>query len=333
MRIWGGVICDSTGVLGSGRTRPLGAAGLASSLLLACATQAPPAEPAPDPSLSAAEVVSPEPASVEAPSSEPAASQEPEKPAEPAPPVEPATEIVARVCEEGCAKMDSACNARSASFCRASCRDYVSAAEKCPVEVEDALSCQATADDFLLCSNIAAESCTPLFRAMKECREGRAEPQARKAKEPEKSNVPPGWARFSVPQAGYSVLAPQSMKLSSAADSYKATGADQLGIEYRLEPLSTGGREPTSSNILRSATAYLGNDCQPKLRLHGRYESAGVIHVRFDTTCKDGSAWHGMLHFWGKSGAVTTSYLQPSQAALENPHLEAFLFSFESSAP
>lgn len=323
---------DSPEVVGTQKARALGAAGLASLLVIACAGQAPPTQPAQEQSAPVGERTSQQPVQVEPPASD-APEEAAPQPVESPEPAEPATAIVARVCEEGCAKMDSACNERAASFCRASCRDYVSAAEKCPVEVEDALSCQATADDFLLCSNIAAESCTPLFRAMKECREGRAEPQERKAKEPEKSRVPEGWARFTVAQDGYSVLAPQTMTLTATANSYKATGQDQLGIEYRLEPLQTGGREPTASNILRSATAYLGNDCQPKLRLHGRYESAGVIHIRFDTTCKDGSAWHGMLHFWGKSGAVTTSFHSPAQAALENPHLEAFLFSFESSAP
>jgi hypothetical protein len=300
------------------------------ALLSGCAQQTPPAEPA-----SAQGQTSPEPVPVEnAEEPETSAETTPAPPSEePAPPAEPAPQIVARVCEEGCAKMDSACSARSASFCRASCRDYVSASEKCPVEVEDALSCQAKAEDFLLCSNIAAESCTPLFRAMTECREGRAEAQARRAPEPEKSNVPQGWARFSVSQAGYSVLVPDTMRFSSDAAAYKASGKDAQGIEYRLEPLVTDGREPTAANILRSATAYLGNACQPKLRLYGHYESGVVKHVRFDTVCEDGSAWHGMLHFWEKKGAVTTTYLEPSQTSLENPHLEAFLFGFEKAAP
>ncbi len=314
-----------------GRRWGLWNTGLACSLLGACAGQTPAPEPAPaeaPPPLAA----QPEQQVDEAPAPPPPQPEE-EVVEEPAPPPEPATAIVARVCEEGCAKMDSACSARSASFCRASCRDYVSAAEKCPVEVEDALSCQAHADDFLLCSNIAAESCTPLFRSMKDCREGRAEPQVRKEKEPEQSNVPAGWERFTVEQAGYSVLVPQTVKLTSSEAAYRAMGKDELGIEYRLEPLSTGGREPTAANILRSATGYLDNSCQPKLRLHGRYESEGVIHVRLDTVCEDGSEWHGMLHFWGKRGAVTTSFLQPSQASLENPHLESFLFSFEPTAP
>lgn len=274
----------------------------------------------------------PQSVSEEGPDSE-ATVAEPTPSEEVAPPKEPATEIVARVCEEGCAKMDSACSARSASFCRASCRDYVSAAERCPVEVEDALSCQAKADDFLLCSNIAAESCTPLFRAMTECREGRAEAQTRHEPEPEKSNVPVGWGRFAVSQAGYSVLAPDAMRFSSGAATYKAVGQDENGIEYRLEPLVTDGREPTAANVLRSATAYLGNACQPKLRLHGHYESGPVKHVRFDTVCEDGSSWHGMLHFWEKKGAVTTTFLTPAQSSLANPNLEAFLFGFELMAP
>jgi hypothetical protein len=83
-------------------------------------------------------------------------------------------------------------------------------------------------------------------------------------------------------------------------------------------------------SILRTATKYVGNSCQPKLRLHGRFESQGVIHVRFDTVCEDGRAYHGILHFWdGKSVVATTQLDSELPAGEKNPNLEAFLFGFQ----
>jgi hypothetical protein len=88
--------------------------------------------------------------------------------------------------------------------------------------------------------------------------------------------------------------------------------------------------KPTDASILRTATRYVGNACQPKLRLHGRFETQGVIHVRFDTVCENGTVYHGTIHFWdGKSVVATT--IRDAESPQPNPHLEAFLFGFEKN--
>lgn len=285
----------------------------------------PPAAPQPEP------VATPQPQPE--PTPEPALSDEKTEESPPLPTPVPeqdlAPERVAAICETTCGKMDGACSSRAANFCRASCRDYVSAAQKCPVEVEDALSCQGEADDFLLCSNIAAESCAPLFRDMKNCRDGLSEPKTRSASDSEETEFPEGFTRVRFDAEGFSLVAPTNTQATGAGLTFSAQGQDAQGIEYLAAALKTEGKKPDASRILRAATAYVGLACQPKLRLHGRYENHDVIHVRFDTVCEDGSAFHGMLHFWNNQGIATTTRHSAELASQENPQLESFLFSFE----
>ena len=85
-------------------------------------------------------------------------------------------------------------------------------------------------------------------------------------------------------------------------------------------------KKVTAASILRIATKYVGNECQPKLRLHGRYETDDVIHVRLDTVCEDDTEIRGMLHFYGENIVAISARRRKAEG--DNPHLEPVLFSF-----
>jgi hypothetical protein len=284
-----------------------------------------PESEAPEPASSSEEEVaepSPEPALGEAP---PAESKEPE--------VAP-SELVAELCRGICARVKKSCSGRAADFCNASCGDYVDGAETCPTEVHAALTCQTSADDFLLCSNIAAESCAPLYRTMSDCRDGRAAPipWGQKIETAKKEDVPPGFARLFVKEAAFSILAPGGATVTPGEGGKFKSVSTHDGFEYVVEAVSRDNNKPLDAKtLLRLTTEYVGNACQPKLRLHGRYETQGVVHTRFDTVCADGTEMRGMMHFWEEN--VVAAFARRSPAALPNQNLEPFIFSFELSAP
>ncbi len=240
------------------------------------------------------------------------------------------SELVGTLCEEICSKVRKSCSGRAADFCSASCGDYITGAEQCPTEVHAALTCQSTADDFLLCSNIAAESCAPLYRTMTDCRNGGVAPRpwGQKAEEKSDENVPEGFARLEVPQGGFSNLAPSGAKVEKLEGGLFKAVATNGDFKYVIEAVSIeNDKKLDAKTLLRSTTNYVGNDCQPKLRLHGRYETQGVVHTRFDTVCKDGTEMHGMMHFWEKN--IVAVFAQSATASVKNPNLEPFIFSFE----
>jgi hypothetical protein len=87
--------------------------------------------------------------------------------------------------------------------------------------------------------------------------------------------------------------------------------------------------EPTAKRVLRNATQFLGNDCQPKLRLRGRFETQGVVHIRFDTVCKDGTQKNGMFHFFD-SKVFALQVLTPSGQSLPAEEMmDALRYGFE----
>ena len=292
--------------------------------LSGCAPAAPPSEPANE--SEAVHEDEPEP--------EPPVSREVEQEAaadetEVTPNAPPPTEVVSALCQDICSKVAQSCAERAAAFCRASCGDYTISAEECPSETHAALSCQLKADDFLLCSNIAAESCAPHYRNMQDCREGKvaARPWGQVVPSSDAEEVPDGFARLSVTDGGFSVFAPRGAQVETKAGGFFSQA--ELGdAKYVIESISSNNQNKlTAGHILRTATEYVGSACQPKLRLHGRYETGPVAHVRFDTVCQDGLEIRGMLHFWGEN-IVAASQRRAAGSASENPHLEPFLFSF-----
>ena len=269
------------------------------------------------------------------PAPEPAASEGDEwADDEPIPSVsaeDPGPQNALSLCESICKKMDGACADRAADFCRASCGDYESAARKCPVEVEAALGCQTSADDFLLCSNIAAPSCAPLFKRMQDCRDGAMAPQARGAQPTNEDETPAGFSLLAVPSLGVQQLLPSTARLGKSKEGLALATASLDNVHYALIQLPDEPKTPTDKSILLTATTFVGNDCQPKLRLRGRFETQDTIHVRFDTVCKDGKQHHGMLHFMGAQVVVTVATSDAGVDAPPEDVLDAFLFSFKKA--
>lgn len=272
------------------------------------------------------------------PDAEPQVSAETEAEPAPPPPQEPARPDVAGACRTLCERTEKACSARAAQFCTASCSDYESAAEKCPVEVTRALACQAEAEDVGLCANIARPECAPMFVAMRDCRSGKKPPLALGELEvPVVETTSANWSTVEVASLRLKVRFP-----SVHTQKHTAMGgvtASSGGSEYTVEAFE-GFPKLTDSTLLRAVTAYVGNACQPKLRLHGRYETKGIVHVRFSTSCSDGLVIEGMVHVNGTqwiaaskrtpSSASTT----PSAAPLSGePSLDDYLYSLEFDQP
>jgi hypothetical protein len=236
-------------------------------------------------------------------------------------------DLIGLICEKTCQRVEKNCQAKEAKFCRASCRDYVSGAEHCPVEIHGALSCQQNAEDFQLCANISDEACVPLFRKMVDCRTGKIPPRvwgdmSMDAKANHGKGLGP------VDLAGYSMtqLMPEGTKVD-AGPPLKAQKSDG-SARFVIDAVALEGKTISSASILRTVTKYVGNACQPKLKLHGRFESGNVVHTRFDTTCKDGTEYHGVAHFW-PDRALMVAHIGPSSAALDEGRRDAFLFGFK----
>jgi hypothetical protein len=236
-------------------------------------------------------------------------------------------DLIGLICEKTCQRVEKNCEKKQAKFCRASCRDYVSGAEHCPVEIHGALSCQQNAEDFQLCANISDEACVPLFRKMVDCRAGKTPPRVWGDMSMEaKANH--GKGLHPIKLSGYSMtqLMPEDTQVD-AGPPLKAQKVDGAA-RFVIEAVPLEGKTISNASILRTVTKYVGNACQPKLRLHGRFESGHVVHTRFDTTCKDGTEYHGVAHFW-PDRALMVAHIGPASVQLEEGPRDAYLFGFK----
>ncbi len=238
-------------------------------------------------------------------------------------------QLVSAICERTCVRVDKECNQKAAKFCRASCRDYVAGTQKCPVEIHGALACQEDAESFRLCANIADEACTQLFRRMVECREGRVEPRVwGDTTQPKSEDPAAGLVPYPVPGFNITQLMPEPVTVKSE---------DPLSVEA-YEPGEPGkfviasapieGKKLSAANELRTVTKYVGLACEAKLKLHGRFESFGAAHVRFDTVCKDGIEYHGVAHFY-PDRVLFVAHVAKAADGLSDARRDAFLFGFK----
>lgn len=241
----------------------------------------------------------------------------------------PTAADAAALCERLCGRVEAECKEPAAEGCRASCKDYLQTWERCPVEVEEALTCQAEAQDAMLCANVAAASCVPTFSELAQCRAGRQPPKPREAtaaSEAEQERVPDGWQRLEDAELGISLLLP-----SGAA---REEGAVQLSVQegdltYVVESPPPLKGEPTDKALLKAVLDYVGTACHKALKVHGRFETGDVVHIHFDTTCKDGTHWRGMLHV-SHQRTVATSARSGTPFTTEEAanRLEALFYGF-----
>lgn len=238
-------------------------------------------------------------------------------------------ELVAAICERTCVRVDKECNQKAAKFCRATCRDYVEGTRKCPVEIHGALACQEDAESFRLCANIADEACTPLFRRMVECREGRVAARVwGDTSQPKSEDPAAGLVSYPVPGFNITQLMPEPVTVKSqdplSAEAYEPGEPGKFVID--AAPIE--GKKLSAANELRTVTKYVGPACEAKLKLHGRFESFGAAHVRFDTVCKDGIEYHGVAHFY-PDRVLFVAHVAKAADGLSDARRDAFLFGFK----
>ncbi len=290
---------------------------LGSCVLAACAPTSPAAAPPPaEPEPKVVVEPVPEPASAPAPVAE----AEPEV-SEPAPEASQQAAKVERVNEECAALCDNAdakCSRRSARKCRANCDRYLSLADTCEAQVLGAIRCQASTPN-LVCSNVVGE-CTREFRELNACESGQT---VAGGEAPASINPPEGWQRIADSEAGFSVHMPAGAKVGDEKG-HRTWSVESNGVTY-LAAVLPPIEGVTEKDLTAVTIRYLGLDCQAGIRLHGRYEKDGAVAERFDSSCRNGDAWHGMLRASSKNLVITAERVPSGKQATG----DRFYYSFE----
>jgi|GEM_PF-4891627 len=158
--------------------------------------------------------------------------------------------LAERLCNQLCEEVKGTCTPRQAQFCQASCPDWVGAAKQCPIEVEEALTCQTSADRYLLCSNVATATCAPLYKTLSECRDGKRPAKTEKGSPPPAA-VPPGYAKHTLPSLGGYFLLPEGPLDEQTAD---RVVRDRPPHKYLIERVKqVPSKELTDMTVLQIA--------------------------------------------------------------------------------
>lgn len=215
-----------------------------------------------------------------------------------------------------------------------SCKDYLSAAERCPVEVTEALECQAEAADAMICASVAAASCVSLFSELNACRAGHQEPRAQRttgtgdaartaANSDTGEELPEGWKRHRDDAWSVSLPLPSGARAEGEGLGRRLVVSED-GVDYLVEAPARFRGEATDKALLRAVLDYVGTPCHKALKVHGRFENQGAVHVHFDTLCSDGRHWRGMVHVSPSQLVVTSARAATS---LRSPAIETRLES------
>ncbi len=253
-----------------------------------------------------------------APSSEPAATLEPETSSGEGP-VDLAAAMVGRECEALCVRTDELCTEAEARRCREQCKNRVEESAGCEVPYKAALKCWAQSDKKALCASVEPPACREPFRRIERCQERREEEEAKQ----KRKELPAGWAPIKDEQLDFTIALPASAALDSGAErrTWRAQDGD---VEYVVAQLTAPGKAVTSQVLLKLVLEFVGYPCQKNLKLHGQFETMGEVAIRFDTQCKDGTEWHGMLRARPDQG-LATAFRAPLQSGV----LEPFIYSYK----
>lgn len=309
------------------RTEPLGLLLLVGACAAAACAGSPSPQPQaaspPPPASSAVEPVA-EPVADPLPSEPPSEPATALEPAEPAPAEGPqsaseSVEQVAQACSKLCARARDQCSRRSARTCQANCDRYVGIAGECGTHVLEALSCQASVPG-LICSNVVGE-CAQAFGRLAACETGQPpKPQA-------KSDAPPapaGWNTLESPEHGFRVALPKLVTASREQGHPIWRVQDESGVSYVVSVMPPFEGEVNDKSIVRKVLVLLGHDCQRDMKIHGRFEAGDKTAVRFDSRCRDGTAWHGMLRISNRNVVMTAEVVPPGKTGQG----DGFYFSF-----
>jgi hypothetical protein len=162
---------------------------------------------------------------------------------------------------------------------------------------------------------------------MVDCRTGKTKPRVwGDTSLDAKTDFTKGLASVDIPTYGMTQLMPEGTKIPNVTPLHVEVPAEG-GAKFVIDAVPLEGKTVSAPSMLRTVTKYVGLACQPKLRLHGKFESGKVVHIRFDTSCKDGTEYHGVAHFW-PDRVLMISHIGPGSAALEEGRRDAFLFGF-----
>lgn len=224
-------------------------------------------------------------------------------------------------CNALCASAAETCSRKSSRECRANCGKYQSLADRCEVQVLGAIRCQAAVPKFV-CSNLASE-CTTEFQALSACEQG--EPSAASTAASSALGLPPGWARVRDPDAGFEVALPLGARVGDLEGRRTWTAEGPDGASYRVAILPALGGPATEKRLMETVLHYLGHECQPLVRLHGRFETDRDVAERFNARCEDGQRWRGILRASREQLVLVVEVLPPGVQATG----DAYYYSFE----
>ena len=195
---------------------------------------------------------------------------------------------VAAECTQLCQGAEGTCSRKSVRECRANCGKYQSLADRCEMQVLSAIRCQAAVPK-LICSNLASE-CAQQFRELTACEHGVTPMRVESALSP-----PPDWERVEDPEGGFAIHLPRGASAGEFKGfrTWRAVTSKNAELLVAILPGIAG--EPSEKRMMESVIHYLGHECQPAVRLHGRFETERDVAERFDAKCQDGRAWHGIL--------------------------------------
>lgn len=224
-------------------------------------------------------------------------------------------------CNALCASAAETCSRKSARECRANCGKYQALSDRCEVQVLGAIRCQAAIPKFV-CSNLASE-CTTEFRALSECERGDASAEA--AATSNAPALPSGWAPVRDREAGFEVALPLGARVADLDGRRTWTGEGPDGASYRVVVLPALQGPATEKRLMETLLHYLGHDCQPAVRLHGRFETNRDVAERFNARCEDGQRWRGLMRASREHLVLIVEVLPPGVPAVG----DAYYYSFE----
>jgi len=183
-----------------------------------------------------------------------------------------------------------------------------------------AIRCQAAIPKFV-CSNLASE-CTQQFQALSACEQGA------EATLPVPSNhlaLPSGWERIRDIEVGFEIGLPAGAKVSELGGHRTWTAEGPEGVNYLVAVLPALAGAATEKRLMEAVLGYLGHECQPAVRLHGRFETDRDVAERFNARCENGRRWRGILRASGAQLVLVAEVLAPGQT----PVGDAYYYSFE----
>ena len=210
-------------------------------------------------------------------------------PDEEAAPASPVTDLaVVAACKKLCERVEQSCDEAALRRCRGSCKKYIEDSGGCGEEYRLAIECQTKAGKAELCGNVAATQCMDQFQEVKRCKRGE------KAKSAPDKSLPEGWETITDDKLKFSIALPAGAALDPQAE--RRTWRVQDGtVEYLVVQLPAPKKPITSKVLLQLVLDLVGYRCQKNLKLHGQFEVGDEAAILFDSSCNDGTEWHGML--------------------------------------